>query len=495
MSLLNIGRGNFFTATLAEQLAGDVNQRYTLMPGRFSLARQILNNPLLSWMQAMEDKYSGWLDMMLPSLHTGTLLPQLFSRLRQEMALAPFAFSWFDRDWLRYVRSHGMYLPEGGKPGIDRPTPIDRLALPLESAGTDLFNGPVAEDAPAGSTVHRLPYTSHATLLTGELLRLLEARRSGGLAQPGRKAAIQSGQYVQLPESETGYQRIFAVHAPEGTELPFISPQAIEQNNTGLPLLNLFHPAQPFSIEQAIFNKYLAAQPGVIPQQRLAGIEMAIPQQPAMGGFLQDSSLGMPGRSPHDALPDKIITRTPLAGPQPAATEYSRYENTAPEEGEDALPIFSDEGPVDVKRFEQNRTKGKSGRRERPFDFTLPGTGSDPYLPLPVPDADFDLFSLSFGLPAAKDGSPSPALAGMIPGAGFAAGPAASLPHAPAAFVQRKASSPGEQQETQEQAPARQGGAEDAGAGPDVEALAVEIYEILRRRIAIEQERLQGSTR
>lgn len=73
-----------------------------------------------------------------------------------------------------------------------------------------------------------------------------------------------------------------------------------------------------------------------------------------------------------------------------------------------------------------------------------------------------------------------------------------ALPHAPAAFIQMKPSAPAEQEvdeQAEAQASAEEHPEDTPGATPDMEAMAQEVYDILRRRMLIEMERLQGSAR
>jgi len=497
MGILNISRANFLSAKLAEHIGRDINQRYTVMPGRFSLAQQILNNPLLQWMRIMDEKYSGWLDILLPSMRTGALLPQLFSRLREEIPMAPLVLSWFDRDWLHYMRSHGMYLPESVLPEMDRISAINKVELPLKFTGMDLSSGITADSVPQARHMdYRLPYTSPAMVLTGELVRRLEAMRSNAPIQPGHTGTIQQGQAVQFPVSEKDYLRIFSLPASAVTSLPAAIQPAGLQHTGVLPLPNVFPATQPISIEQAVFNKYVAVQPGVIPRQ-VSGSGMKVPQPPSMTGRLQDLTTPVNiSHAPRDIPNDRGIIIHPPARQQQAARQQHGYQAAVPGI-ESAMPLFSaEEDPASAGSREPGRITGRvrPTRSSRQFDYSMPAGSGSADLPLPEAGADFDLYSLSYNLPAATVKASSPAMPGILSGTG-SGGPAFALPHAPAAFIQKKPSAPEVQQDTQEQSPARPAGTEATGAEQDIEALAAEIYEILRRRIAIEQERLQGSMR
>lgn len=485
---------SYFAAGLAEQLAGAVRQRYTLMPGRFSLSTQLLSSPLIRWVQSIDERFYGWLEL-LPSLRTSSLLPHLFSRTWEEAEAAPFTFSWFNRDWLRYLYSRGLYLPgESSTAWI----PQENVTLPgTPFADIPGFSLPTVQEGPG---IYPLPGISPALALAAGIVRQIHERHPAGIRQHN------TGPFpVRLPPSSPAMvEQVMALPAIFNTE-PAIEDVMQETGSDKGATLPVFSAAAvETSLGEAIFNKYISMQPGMILPQEITTTGLGLPQHILNINLQQDMPEAQEAYPAQQEtyftegreLPHVFQPRLPQSPPPMSAGASARQSEAAwPPPAEEELPFMPGVYERSVLPTKDRVSGDRAGHRRPPaggeswhetdinFDF-----GPDPDLSAPA------------ALPSViREGGLSFSIAQALLASEDSAGTAAPvLPHAPAAFVQMKPSAPAEQQ-ADEQAEA-QTSAEDRqedtpGAAPDMEAMAQEVYDILRRRMLIEMERLHGSAR
>lgn len=513
--MLNIGRLNNYTASVAERIASDINRLYRVMPGRFNLANYLFNNPLLRWIGSMDDRYFRWMNMVLPSLGTNSLLTQLLGRLRIEKSLAPFRFAWFNRDWQQYIKLHNGYLPETDLPEnrvpwdlIEKsfsPTesilPLSAESLTLDPAKRSFIS--LVEDASVFSEHEfadsSLPYISPAILFTKALIRHLESNRSSMPLQTGHTVASISEMYTRLPLSENQYQRIFSSGMAVEKEQALPPDVEIITGSKTSYSANIFVPALSPSISQTIASKYVFVLPGSIPKQDMINVNIKLSQQPAAAGG-QEATVALPGMLYQSQLPrlnNGGLDLPYIATQQPEGKQNFVNKPVISSKGhlsEKALDALEQPGDMVIDKRGNEAKSGQQGMAGWRNDYPPSDFINTPNLLLPFAKqgSDFDS-NIDYSFSSVRLITSIATDTAVMPPDTVSSGvPVSPLTYAPVPFIQKSPTAPGERQDTREQSSDRIEDAERAEPEQDMETLAQEIYEILRRRMLIEQERLQG---